>query len=153
MGRLGRPNGLDGFIGIYIEDEDLVHLQVGSTVHVEDRPHIVRAVRRGKKGWQVAFSGINDRDGAEAIRGSNVYVSERRSLRANEYWPDQLIGLEVRPGGGRVTEVSHGVAQDRLVIARGDSHFEIPFVDELVPVVDLEAGYVEIIEIDGLSSP
>ncbi len=153
MGRLGRPNGLDGFIGIYIETEDLVHLEPGSTVHVGDRPHTVRALRRGKKGWQVAFSEITDRDGAEAIRGSNVYVSERRSLQPNEYWPDQLIGLEVRPGGGRVAAVSHGAAQDRLVIARGESNFEVPFVDELVPVVDLAGGYVEIVEIDGLSSP
>jgi 16S rRNA processing protein RimM len=151
IGRLGRPNGLEGFIGIYIEDEDLVHLEVGSTVSIEARPYTVRAVRRGKKGHQVAFEEIIDRGGAEAIRGSDVYVEERRLLGGNEFWPHELIGLEVRPGGGQIVAISHGVAQDRLVIDRDGLHFEVPFVDELVPVVDIEGGYVEIAEIEGLS--
>lgn len=151
IGSLGRPNGLEGFIGIYIEDEDLVHLEPGSTVFVEDRPFTVRATRRGKKGHQVAFEEVMDRAGAEAIRGSDVYVEERRELGADEFWPDELVGLEVRPGGGRVAGVSHGAAQDRLVVDRDGVRFEVPFVDELVPVVDIEAGFVEIIEIEGLS--
>lgn len=113
----------------------------------------MRAIRRGKKGPQVAFEEVIDRDGAERLRGKDVLVAERRQLGEREYWPDDLVGLEVRPGGGRVVAVVHGTAQDRLVIEREDSRFEVPFVDELVPVVDIDAGYVEIVEIEGLSSP
>jgi 16S rRNA processing protein RimM len=153
VGRLGRPNGLDGFLGIYIEEEDLVHLEPRATVFVAGRPYTVRAVRGGKKGHQVAFEEVTDRQGAEAIRGSDVTVRERRRLEDNEFWPDQLIGLEVRPGGGRVVAVNHGPAQDRLLVERGDSSFEVPFVDELVPVVDLDQRFIEIAEIEGLSSP
>lgn len=152
IGRLGRPNGLEGFLGIYIEEPDLVHLEPESTVFIDDRPFTVRAVRRGKKGYQVAFEEVTDRDGAESLRGNDVYVPERRHLEDNEFWPEQLIGLEVRPGGGRVAAVAHGPAQDRLLIERAGTDFEVPFVDELVPVVDLEEGYVEIAEIEGLSS-
>lgn len=153
IGRLGRPNGLEGFLGIYVEEEDLVHLEPHSTVFVEGRPHTVRAVRRGKKGYQVAFEEVTDRDGAEAIRGSVVAVPERRQLSSDEFWPEQLIGLEVRPGGGRIAAVAHGPAQDRLLVERDGISFEVPFVDELVPVVDIDEGYVEIAEIEGLSSP
>ncbi|HEX6221570.1 MAG TPA: ribosome maturation factor RimM [Acidimicrobiia bacterium] len=153
IGRLGRPNGLEGFLGIYVEDEDLVHLQPESVVFIEDEPFTVRAVRRGKKGPQVAFVEVTSRDAAEEIRGSDVFVAERRELAGNQYWPEDLIGLEVRPNGGVVAGVNHGAAQDRLVIERSGETFEVPFVDELVPVVDVSGGYIEIIEIEGLSSP
>jgi 16S rRNA processing protein RimM len=153
VGRLGRPHGLDGFLGVYVEPSEAVYFEPGSVVYVEDRPLTVRAFRQGKKGPQVAFAGIDDRAGAEQIRGSEVFVVERRQLTEGEYWPDDLVGLEVRPGGGRVVAVTLGAAQDRLVVERGDARFEVPFVDELVPVVDLDRGYVEILEIEGLNSP
>jgi 16S rRNA processing protein RimM len=152
IGRLGRPNGLEGFLGIYIEDEDLVHLDIGSTVFVEGDSYTVRGVRRGNKGHQVAFEEVTDRPSAEAIRGNEVRVHERRDLTEGEFWPDQLIGLEVRPHGGRVVSVVSGPSQDRLVVERDGDTFEVPFVDELVPVVDIEGSFVEVVEIEGLSS-
>ncbi len=96
---------------------------------------------------------MTSRDAVEAIRGNDVLVSERRELSENEFWPEDLIGLEVRPNGGVVVAVDHGPSQDRLVIERSGTRFEVPFVDELVPVVDMAGGFVEVTEIDGLSSP
>lgn len=151
MGRLGKPNGLDGFIGIYVAPEDLIHLEPGAVVDVEETAHTVRALRHGKKGPQVAFEEVVDRGGAESIRGSDVYVAAPRELGDREFWPSDLVGLEVRPGGGRIAGVAHGTAQDRLIVERGGERFEVPFVDELVPLVDLEEGFVEVEEIEGLS--
>ena len=34
IGRLGRPHGLDGFLGIYVDEEDLVSLEPGSLVYL-----------------------------------------------------------------------------------------------------------------------
>jgi ribosomal 30S subunit maturation factor RimM len=31
--------------------------------------------------------------------------------------------------------------------------FEVPFVDEFVPTIDLEGGHVVVVEIEGLSEP
>jgi 16S rRNA processing protein RimM len=151
VGRLGRPNGLQGFIGLYVSDADLVYFEPGSSVHVGDGAYTVRAIRRGNKGPQIAFSGIDDRESAEAIRGNDVFATERRALVDDEFWHDDLIGLEVTPGGGRVVAVVPGPAQDRLVIERDGARFEVPFVDELVPSVDLAAGQIEVVEIEGLS--
>lgn len=148
---MGKPNGLDGYIGLYAENEDLVHFEPGSEVYVGDRSQTVRDLRSGKKGPQVAFLGVTDRFAAESLRGSDVFVTERRQLDEGEFWPADLVGLEVRPGGGRVVAVAHGPAQDRLVIEREGTRFEVPFVSALVPVVDPEAGFVEIVEIEGLS--
>jgi 16S rRNA processing protein RimM len=147
---LGKPNGLDGHIGIYIEPEDLGYLEPGVAVLVGDRELTVRSLRPGNKGPQVAFTEITSRSQAESIRGSEVRVAQRRQLADSEFWPSDLVGLEVRPGGGVVTGVNHGVAQDRLEIERAGIRFEVPFVEEFVPVVDIEAAYVEVVEIEGL---
>ncbi len=148
---MGKPIGLDGFVGLYAEGEDLVHFEPGSEVYVGVRPQTVRDLRPGNKGAQVAFVGVTDRSGAEALRGSDVFVAERRQLEEGEFWPADLVGLEVRPGGGQVVAVAHGPSQDRLVVEREGARFEVPFVAALVPVVDPERGFVEIVEIEGLS--
>lgn len=151
VARLGRPHGLEGFLGLYVDPSDLVHFETGSTVYVADHVLTVRSVRRGAKGHEVSFIEIADRGDAEDIRNQDVLVTDRRALAENEYWPGDLIGLSVRPGGGEVVDVIYGAAQDRLVIERNGERFEVPFVDELVPVVDLDGGEVEIREIEGLS--
>lgn len=158
IGRLGRPHGLDGYLGIYVDEEDTVSLQPSSTVYLEDRPYVVRAVRRVDRGFQVAFEGIGSREAAEEIRGSVVSVDERRPLGDDEFWPEDLIGLSVFDEAGEpvgvVERVVFGPGQDRLVIAtEPGSRFEIPFVDELVPVVDIAGRRVEINMIPGLIEP
>ena len=71
-----------------------------------------------------------------------------------EYWPSQLTGLEVRdPSGaqrGVIIEVVTGGAQDRLAIQVADGRVEVPFVDALVPTVDIEGGFVIVEAIAGL---
>lgn len=131
----------------------MTYFEVGSTVFIQDDPYVVRSLRRGNKGHEIAFEEVVDREGAERIRNEDVFVRERRELGEGEFWSEQLIGLEVRPGGGRVTAVEFGPAQDRLIVERDGLRFAVPFVDELVPVVDLDEGYVEIAELPGLSEP
>jgi len=152
VGRLGKPNGLEGFLGLYTESENLVYVEEESTVLIDDRAYAVRSLRQGKKGPQVAFEGVTDRPSAERLRGKEVFAARRRQLEEEEYWPRDLVGLEVRPGGGEVVAVTHGTAQDRLVIQRQGHRFEVPFVEELVPVVDLAERFVEVVEVEGLSS-
>lgn len=136
-----------------MDEADIGHFEPGSTVHVDGRPFVIRAIRRADRGYQVAFEEVADRADAETIRNLDVFVERRRALGEREYWPDELVGLQVRPGGGEVVEVRFGSAQDRLVVERGDIRFEVPFVDALVPVVDVSAGFVEIAEIAGLTEP
>jgi len=150
-GRLGRPVGLEGFLGLYVEPEDLVYFEPDCEVVVDDRRLTVKTTRRGKKGPEVRFVEVQDRVGAERIRNLDVYAPRRRELSEGEFWPSQLVGLDVRPHGGHVIDVIHGPAQSRLVIERNGVRFEVPFVEALVPVVDLQAGHVEVLEIEGLT--
>jgi 16S rRNA processing protein RimM len=94
---------------------------------------------------------------AEAIRGNDVIATERRELGENEYWPEDLVGLEVRDTDGshvgQVATLITGGAQDRLVIDAADGRFEVPFVAALVPEVDVAGGVVVIATIEGLIPP
>jgi 16S rRNA processing protein RimM len=136
-----------------------VSIQPGATVFLEERLLVVRAIRRVDRGFQVAFEGIDDREAAEEVRGLDLAVSERRQLGEEEFWPEDLIGLAVVEPDGRVVgvvaDVVFGPGQDRLRIepAGGGPTFEVPFVDALVPRVDLGAGEVEIDPIPGLIEP
>lgn len=156
IGRLGRPHGLDGYLGLYVDESDVVYFQPENTVLIEDRPYEVRAVRRADKGYQVKFVGVDTRVAAEEIRGSDVEVAERRALEDDEFWPEDLVGLTVKVGGdvvGEVLGVIEGAAQDRLSVKVGDETYEVPFVSEFVPVVDLKGGFVSISPIGGLIEP
>jgi 16S rRNA processing protein RimM len=157
VGRLGRPHGLDGYIGLYVDEDDLVHFQPGKTVFVEGRPDVVGAIRRADRGHHLKLDGVNARVAAEAIRGNDVMAVERRELGENEYWPEDLVGLDARdPDGkglGKVSALVTGGAQDRLVIEGDGTKFEVPFVTELVPDVDLAGGFVVVNPIEGLIEP
>lgn len=97
----------------------------------------------------MAFVGVDDRDAAESMRNADVFARPRE-LDEGEFWPEDLIGLDVRPVGGKVVGVEHGPTQDRLVVELSGVRFEIPFVDDLVPVVDVASGFVEIVPVEGL---
>lgn len=137
-----------------MDEDDLVSLDTGRVVYVGDEPHAVRQVRRTDRGFQIAFEDVIDREGAEEIRGSAVFVSERRPLVEGEFWPEQLVGLVVidETGAeiGLVERVLTGPGQDRLLVRGPTGVFEVPFVDALVPIVDLEKGRIEIVAIPGL---
>jgi 16S rRNA processing protein RimM len=154
IGKLGRPHGLDGFLGIYVDEDDVVSLEIGAVVYVGDESHTVREVRRADRGFQIAFEDVIDREGAEELRGSVIAVAERRPLLEGEFWPEQLVGLVVLDESGaevgRVESVLTGPGQDRLLVRGPAGVFEVPFVDPLVPVVDLEKGRIEIVAIPGL---
>ena len=157
VGRLGRPHGLDGYIGLYVDEDDLVHFEPGKSIFVDGRQFEVASIRRADRGHHLKLVGIDSRVAAEAIRGNDVIATERRDLGENEYWPEDLVGLEVRDTDGhRVGQVATlitGGAQDRLVVDAADGRFEVPFVAALVPEVDVAGGVVVIMPIEGLIPP
>lgn len=104
----------------------------------------------------VRFEEVADRTAAEALTGTQLFIgaSERRPLADDEYWPDDLVGLaavsEAGVALGRVESVVEGAAQFRLVIRGSEGPFEVPFVAELVPEIDLALGTVVIADLPGL---
>ena len=157
VGRIGPPHGLDGTVYVRPDTDDPTRFAPGRELLVAGRRMRVERSRRRSERLFVKFSEVDDRTSAERLRGAEVSIEERhrRELDAGEFWPDELEGLEVRSAAGatmgRVKEVVWSTVQNRLVVETGNSGLrEVPFVDELVPVVDTEEGYLVLADIPGL---
>ncbi|MCB0901233.1 MAG: PRC-barrel domain-containing protein, partial [Actinobacteria bacterium] len=71
----------------------------------------------------------------------------------DEFYDHQLEGLRVLVAGedrGSVAEVLHLPGNDVLAVDTPRGQVLIPFVADVVPVVDLAAGRVEVVEMEGL---
>lgn len=156
VGRIGPPHGLDGTVYVRPDTDDPARFASGARLLVDGRPMRVERTRRTPDRLFVKFFEISDRTSAEKLRGREVFIEERqrRELEKEEYWPDDLEGLEARTASGepvgRVKAVIWATVQNRLVIETGSGLREVPFVDELVPVVNLEEGYLTLADLPGL---
>lgn len=112
----------------------------------------------GKELYVVRLEGCDDRSSAEALVGHHLLVdaSDRPPLEPGEFHVLDLVGLEVRllPEGtvlGRVTDLIHG-GNDLLEIERSEDgrRLLIPFVEAIVPEVQLEQGWVGLTPPPGL---
>ncbi len=96
-------------------------------------------------------AGVEDRDTAEALRGTELYV-ERAAFpptEEDEFYHADLIGLRVELADGTVygtVKALHNFgAGDMIEVAvNGGSDVILPFSRAVVPVVDLDAGRVVI---------
>lgn len=103
-----------------------------------------------------AVDGVTDRNAAEALRNTELFVPRRMLPRAEagEYYHADLVGLaaETLEGAllGRVVAVRNFGAGDMLEIepagAQGGSRdtVMVPFTDPAVPEVDVDAGRLRI---------
>lgn len=95
----------------------------------------------------VRFAGIADRNAAEALKGTELFV-DRTALpatEAEEFYHADLVGLRAEDATGRLIGTVRGIhnfgAGDVLDIAREDGgEALLPFTKEFVPLVDVAAG-------------
>lgn len=148
VARIGKPFGIAGRVTVQVfTDDPAARFGVGEVVATTDRGADPRRIEwSGRVGprWVLGLSGSPDRDAAEALRGTELYVHAAAETDDDEQWYDwQLVGLPCRLGDGTpvgvVTAVEHPPAQDLLVVAtaRG-THARVPFVTALVPHVDAD---------------
>lgn len=130
----------------------------------------------GKNLYVIQLAGVKYRDEAEDLRGCKLLVPEndRPELGEDEYHLMDLVGLPVFMqddgkfigtvvdlinAGNDLLEVRLEEGEDKETRGQGDkenskiqnpNNVLIPFVKAIVPVVDLEAGRIEITPPDGL---
>ncbi len=118
----------------------------------------------GKKLYVVSFEEITDRNQAEALRQSKLFVEkrDRPQLEDNEYYVDDLIDLavinqEMGEQIGQVVDI-YPAGNDLLVVELDPEFLEanfpqqskqknkvlIPFVAEIVPIVAIAQGKLEV---------
>lgn len=157
VGTVGKPHGLDGTVIVHPETDNPERFERGQRVRDNSgRELTVQRSQSSQAVLLVSFAEISDRAGAEALRGSTLTIGpdDRRPLTENEFWPEDLIGLEVRgPDGqhvGIVSAVDSDSPQHRLTVTTGSGAFLVPLVDYLVPRIDLSQRVVVVNPIAGL---
>ena len=154
-GRIGKPHGVRGWVTVAPStDEPDLRFAEGAIVLIDDRPRSVVESRIGSR-LMVLFDGCHTREDAEALRGRwvEVIIGDEPTADPDEIYDHQLEGLSVVVAGetkGTVTEVLHLPGQDLLAVDTTSGQVLIPFVVDVVPIVDLEAGRVEVVEMEGL---
>ena len=149
VGRVGRAHGLDG--SFYVTMPLAPLLRAGAQVRVAGRPaEIVR--RAGTERHPIVrLEGVDDRAGAEALRGSELSVarSDVPPLAEGEYWAHELEGCAVLAGErllGVVTRMIELPSCEALeVLPPGGSHaLLIPMVKDAVSRIALEERRIEV---------
>ena len=111
----------------------------------------------GKSLFVVRLEGIDNRSAAQALVGQELLVAgdDRPELAEGEFHLLDLVGLEARlttdgPAIGTVTDLISG-GNDLLEIKTADGRkLLIPFVEAIVPEVQLENGWLLITPPPGL---
>lgn len=158
VGKVGRAHGLRGDVFVEVRtDEPERRFAPGVRFQTPRGSLVVAAARWHGARLVVTFLESSDRDAAERLRGVELRVdvpAEERPEDPDEFYDHQVRGLAaVTTDGvpvGVVTDVLHLPAQDVLVVDVEGREVLVPFVAEIVPVVDVEAGRIEVRELPGL---
>jgi 16S rRNA processing protein RimM len=136
VGRVGRPHGREGAFVVELASDHPDRFAVGRRVLVDGEPAtVVESKLAG--GRRVLRLDTRARRGADLC----IPAAELPPPGDGSYYVFQLVGLTVEDENGvelgRVQDVVPGVANDVVEL---DTGLSFPFVEDWVPVVDLETG-------------
>ena len=149
VARIGRAHGIKGEVTVEVRtDEPELRLGPGAVLATDPAavgPLTIETGRVHSGRLVLRFEGVRDRTAAEALRNTLLIAEvdpEETPEDPEEFYDHQLIDLDVvtRDGRnvGRIQEVAHLPAQDLLVVRdEDDGEVLIPFVQEIVPEIDL----------------
>jgi 16S rRNA processing protein RimM len=159
VGYVRRAHGIKGAVIVRSLTDDPDRLAVGAafaTDSTEFPTLTITSIQPHKDGALVTLAGLVDRNTAERLRGVSLLIAptDRRELGADEFWPEQLIGLVAVDARGEelgtVVDVVEGGAQDRLKVEGRAGSFEVPFVAALIPEINIAVGRIVIDPPEGL---
>ena len=147
VGRIGRAHGLRGDVVITPVSNIPERFAKGATLWVDGTAHVIVSSRPNQHRFVVRFDGVDDRNGADALRGKIVEAEPLADAPEGEFWVHELIGSEVRDRAGaalgQVVAVEANPAHDLLVL---DGGALVP----MVFVVSSDSGVVVVDPPEGL---
>jgi 16S rRNA processing protein RimM len=159
IAEIGAAHGIRGDVRVKAHTGDPQAIGDYGPLHDErGRAYVVSALRPLKDDMLVVrFQGVADRNAAEALNRTRLYV-DRSVLPApaeEEFYHTDLIGLAVETVTGApvgtVTAVMNFGADDLLDVERpGRTSVFVPFSRAVVPTVDIAGGRLVIDPPDGL---
>ena len=126
VGRVVKPHGLRGEVVVALVTNRVERVAAGALLQAPSGPLVVVGARpfeaTGDGRWIVRFAGVDDREGAEALRDAVLLAPPLADPDA--LWAHELIGSVVVDAGsgdvlGRVEAVEANPASDLLVLEDG----------------------------------
>lgn len=160
IGRVVKAHGIRGEVAVEVTTEDPDRRFAPGEVLTgrlrgNDRPLTVAVARPHQGRLLVTFDEVPDRTAAEGMRGMKFFAAPLDDDGEDDgFYDHELVGLRVLHEGtdiGEVTGVTHTVNRailDVSLTAGGEAM--VPFVEDIVPEVDLETGTLTITPPDGL---
>ena len=145
IGKILKPQGIRGEVKVVPLTYDLEALEKIKVVYAgnETEPRKVEhcAVRGGYA--YILISGVTDRNGAEALRGKELYIEKKGvKLKKGVYFVKDIIGCTLSDSGGAVLGAVTGIdnygSADVYTAESGGKVFRFPFVKSLNASVDLD---------------
>jgi 16S rRNA processing protein RimM len=150
---IGAAHGTRGELRVKTFTGDPMALgDYGMLYDATGRPFEVLDIRPAKTVVVVRFRGVNDRNMAEALNGTTLFIDRSQlpqDLEEDEYYHSDLIGLEAIDAEGK----RHGKVSAMFDFGGGDlieltipgrRPMLIPFTQAAVPHVDVKAGHIVI---------
>ncbi|QDG88672.1 ribosome maturation factor RimM [Pseudarthrobacter sp. NIBRBAC000502770] len=160
VARIGKPHGIRGEVTVQVlTDAPEDRFVPGTEFVVEPSasgPLTVSSARWNKDILLLGFEEVADRNQAETLRGAKLFIeTEELDEDDDEGWYEhELVGLEARVESrvvGKVTALNTMPVQDLLVVTTpGGDEILIPFVEQIVPEVNIEEGFILLTPPDGL---
>lgn len=145
VGHIRKAHGLKGEVVVRLSTNRSERLDPGAVLCAPDRTLVVVSSRPKESDYLVFFEGVNTREDAELLRGTELRAEHIDD--PDELWVHELIGATVvdQTGvdRGAVVEVQVNPASDLLVLASG----------ALVPVafvLDATSDVIRVAVPDGL---
>jgi 16S rRNA processing protein RimM len=154
LGHISGAHGIRGEVVVksYTDDPADIAAYGPLSDEADARTFKFLKVRIAKKGVIAVLEGVKDRNAAEALRGTQLFVERSRLPEPDEeeYYHADLVGLAVvsQKGEkiGEVVAIQNFGAGDLLEYRlEGKRRTEfLPFNEAFVPEIDLDAGHVRV---------
>ncbi|MFJ4174252.1 ribosome maturation factor RimM [Microbacterium sp. NPDC089696] len=155
VGRLVKAHGLKGALKLELYTDNPERrfftgaeftLQVPEASPWHGKTVTVREYRVMNGNPVVFLDDVDDRTAAEGLVRAILWIDQDvDEVEDNAWFDHQLVGLDVVRDDvviGRVARVEHMPAQDLLIVKAGEQEVMVPFVEAIVPTVDVSAGRV-----------
>lgn len=165
--RIGRAQGLKGEVNVRaFTDDPARRFAPGSVLLTKDgREFRVMRSRNFKSRWIILFEGISNRNASEELNGIDLFIDKEADLPTDNedegWYLADLVGLDVLEVNdpeaaraadydgvevhevGTISAVYNNTAQDLLEVKNESGKISlIPFVEDIVPVVAIDEGYI-----------
>ena len=160
IGRITRPHGLRGELTVEVLTDFPERFDTLKVAYLGDSQQAdvweVTAARWHKDRVLLALRGCEDRTTAEKLRGLMVQIpiEEAMALSEDEYYPHELVGLDVVTTEGedlgRVSEVIFTKANEVYVVTGPRGQMLLPAIAEVIEHIDLDTGQMTVRLMEGL---